>query len=158
LPDKQRVPLILCYLHGQAQINVAKQLGLPLRTLEHHLAQGRELLRRRLVRRGVEWSAVLVALEMSVSAAPAALLRATAGAALAFVGFEAAVGVAASSRVVALAEGTSATMSVTRLAIASLVVCLAGVLAVATSWQGHAPSAVGQISNNEEEVAVQLVQ
>jgi RNA polymerase sigma factor (sigma-70 family) len=52
LPAKYRTPVILYYLQGYAQIDVAAQLRLSLRTLEYRLARGRELLRRRLARRG----------------------------------------------------------------------------------------------------------
>jgi hypothetical protein len=48
LPDEIRVPLELRYLAGLGNAEVASALGLPQRTLEQRLHDGRERLRRRL--------------------------------------------------------------------------------------------------------------
>jgi RNA polymerase sigma factor (sigma-70 family) len=60
LPDKLRVPLVLCYLEGKTQDEAGRQLGVPQRTLSGHLERGRELLRERLQRRGVELGVALM--------------------------------------------------------------------------------------------------
>jgi RNA polymerase sigma factor (sigma-70 family) len=52
LPDRHRLPLLLCYLQGRTQDEAAVQLGWSLSTLRRRLDQGRELLQKRLTRRG----------------------------------------------------------------------------------------------------------
>jgi RNA polymerase sigma factor (sigma-70 family) len=59
LPDQFRAPLLLCYLRGRTQDEAAAELGWKPRTLKARLAHGRNLLRRRLTRRGVELPAAL---------------------------------------------------------------------------------------------------
>ena len=53
LPEKYRAPLVLCYVQGKATEEVARQFGCPIGTLKWRLAQARELLRTRLMRRGL---------------------------------------------------------------------------------------------------------
>jgi RNA polymerase sigma factor (sigma-70 family) len=53
LPDKYRVPVVLCYLEGRTYQEVSAQLGVPLGTLSARLTRARDLLRARLLRRGV---------------------------------------------------------------------------------------------------------
>jgi RNA polymerase sigma factor (sigma-70 family) len=73
LPDKYRLPLVLCYLEGQTNVRAARLLGRPAGTMSTLLARGRELLRERLARRGVRVSGALLAALLSGEAAgPAA--------------------------------------------------------------------------------------
>ena len=53
LPEHLRGPLVLCYLKGHSQREAAARLGCPVRTLQNHLARGRERLRSRLARQGL---------------------------------------------------------------------------------------------------------
>jgi RNA polymerase sigma factor (sigma-70 family) len=53
LPEKFRSALVLCYWEGLTQEQAAARLGCPLGTLRSRLARARDLLRRRLTRRGV---------------------------------------------------------------------------------------------------------
>jgi RNA polymerase sigma factor (sigma-70 family) len=53
LPAKYRAPLVLCYLEGLTNEAAAERLGWPPGSMSYRLARGRELLRKRLVRRGV---------------------------------------------------------------------------------------------------------
>ncbi len=57
LPDKYRVAIVLCDLHGKTRKEAARQLGLSEGTLAGHLTRGRSMLARRLSRRGVALSA-----------------------------------------------------------------------------------------------------
>ena len=61
LPDKYRLPLLLCYLDGKSRDEAAAELGWSLNVVRGHLERGREQLRRRLERRGIGLSAGLVA-------------------------------------------------------------------------------------------------
>jgi RNA polymerase sigma factor (sigma-70 family) len=73
LPDRLRLPLILCYLEGRTQEEAASQLGWSKSTLLRRLDEARTALRRRLTRRGVVWPAAVSAVLVSDCIAPAAL-------------------------------------------------------------------------------------
>ena len=53
LPDKYRVPLVLCGLEGRSRAAVAADLGWTLNRLKSCLEQGRDRLRKRLAARGI---------------------------------------------------------------------------------------------------------
>src|SRR5262249_29624225 len=86
LPRNQRIPLILCCLEGKTRDQAARSLGLPLPTVKSRLEEGRELLRRRLARRGLPLSLVLAGFTLfsdyARATAPATLVEATSRAAL----------------------------------------------------------------------------
>ncbi|HEX4588700.1 MAG TPA: sigma-70 family RNA polymerase sigma factor [Gemmataceae bacterium] len=83
LPAKYRLPVLLCDLHGLSRGDASRQLAIPEGTLSSRLARARELLRRRLSKRGVG-ATVLLAAVVFPSAAPAALVETTVRAATAF--------------------------------------------------------------------------
>jgi RNA polymerase sigma factor (sigma-70 family) len=76
LPDKYRVPLVLCELEGRGRKEVARQLRLPEGTLSSRLATARRLLAARLTRRGLTLSAAALTAALSHQAAPAGVPRA----------------------------------------------------------------------------------
>ena len=53
LPEKYRAVVVLCYWQGLTQEQAATQLGCPLGTVRSRLARARNLLHRRLTRRGL---------------------------------------------------------------------------------------------------------
>ena len=82
LPAVYRTPVVLCDLEGQARKDVARQLGVPEGTLSSRLTRGRQLLAKRLGRRGVTLSAFALGATLTQYAAaatvPAALAATTA--------------------------------------------------------------------------------
>src|SRR5262249_12273303 len=88
LPDKYRLPVLLCYLGDHTNEEAARQLGLAVGTVKPRLLHAREWLRGRLLRRGVTLSvgaiAALLAGEASAGSLPAAVLASTVEAARLF--------------------------------------------------------------------------
>jgi len=71
LADELRAPLLLCYFEGLTQDEAAAELGWSARTVKARVARGRDLLRRRLTRRGIELPAALAVPLLTTSGAPA---------------------------------------------------------------------------------------
>ena len=61
LPERYRVPLVLCHVEGLRHDEVAQRLGCPVGTVESRLSRAREQLRTRLARRGLAPSASAMA-------------------------------------------------------------------------------------------------
>ncbi|WP_422923030.1 sigma-70 family RNA polymerase sigma factor [Singulisphaera sp. PoT] len=68
LPEKHRLPLILCDLQGLTRQQAALQLGWTEWVVRHRLERGRELLRHRLTRRGFALTVPAIAANLSRSA------------------------------------------------------------------------------------------
>ena len=109
LPEKYRVPLVLCELEGQGRREAARRLGLPEGTLSSRLARAKQLLKRRLEGRG------LISSILAPAVVPVALIPST---------VEAALGPAGTvpAPVAALAQGVLQTMLLTRMKIATFLV------------------------------------
>ncbi len=71
LPERERAPLVLCFLEGRTQDEAAKHLGWSLSTLRRRLETGRQMLRSRMTRRGATLGAALFAGVMAPSACAA---------------------------------------------------------------------------------------
>jgi RNA polymerase sigma factor (sigma-70 family) len=102
LPEKYRLPLIACCLEGHTRDEAARQLGWTFGTLKGMLDRGRELLRKRLERRGVTLAAALATITLTQDAMSAAWNGSAPKAALAFLARQS-TGLA-SKHAVALAE------------------------------------------------------
>lgn len=88
LPERYRLPFVLCMLEGLRHHEAAQRLGCPVGTVESRLSRARERLRTRLSKRGLApapalLTAVLRPRRVSASLAsnPDSILRATMGAA-----------------------------------------------------------------------------
>ena len=79
LSEKYRRPLVLCELQGLTHAQAAAQLFCGEATLRRRLAEGRNLLRSRLIRRGLAPSLATIAAscEASAASAPIAWIRST---------------------------------------------------------------------------------
>ncbi|HEX3147575.1 MAG TPA: sigma-70 family RNA polymerase sigma factor [Gemmataceae bacterium] len=87
LPDKYRIPVVLCDLGGRPQREVARELRVPPATLANRLAAARRVLAKRLTSRGVVLNAGAITAALgwhaATSAVPPALAMSTVKAACA---------------------------------------------------------------------------
>jgi RNA polymerase sigma factor (sigma-70 family) len=131
LPEKYRVPVVLCYLQGLTNEEAARQLGCPPGTVKTRLRHARSLLGDRLARRGFPLAAALVTagtLPNVLSATmPAALTSRTASAAV-LLALGKATSANVSASVVHLTNGVLQAMFMMKLKWSAMV--LAMVLAV----------------------------
>jgi RNA polymerase sigma factor (sigma-70 family) len=141
LPNKYRAPIILCCLEGKTRDEAAGCLGLSVASVKSRLEEGRELLRRRLERRGVLLSTALVGLTLSQTASaalPAAFANVTSRAALKMLAGQTSTGLV-SANVAALIKGGIQAMFLTKLKVATAVattVCILGIGAIILADQG----------------------
>jgi RNA polymerase sigma factor (sigma-70 family) len=61
LPERYRLPLVLCHVEGLRHEEVAHRLGCPIGTVESRLSRARQQLRARLTRRGLSPTASVMA-------------------------------------------------------------------------------------------------
>ena len=114
LPERYRMPLILCYLEGKTREEAAAELGWGLPAFRGRLERGRQRLRLRLERRGLALSAALLA-TLTAPDAEAAITTTT-------------ISTAASSQVAMLATEVMRTMMLIKLKMTAL--CCLAVLSV----------------------------
>jgi RNA polymerase sigma factor (sigma-70 family) len=142
LPEKYRLPIVLCDLEGRTRREAAERLRWPEGTVAGRLTRGRALLARHLARRGLPVSAGPLAVVLSQQGAsagmPAALLASTVKAATVLaIGGAAAAASGIPPTVAALTEGMVKAMFLSKLKtttaavlVAALLVAGSGVLAV----------------------------
>jgi RNA polymerase sigma factor (sigma-70 family) len=142
LPERHRLPLVLCYLEGRTQEEAARQLGWSKSTLLRRLAEGRAALGGRLARRGVVWPAALAVALLPQRQAAAALaprlIDATLAAAAHALGWRPATS-AVSPAVASLVEGATRAMLAGRLKAAFAALVLLGGLALGAAGLVQAP-------------------
>jgi RNA polymerase sigma factor (sigma-70 family) len=161
LPDKYRIPIVLCHLEGKTIKEAAHHLGWPPGTMATRLARGRAQLAKRLTRQGLTLSGGVMAVVMSQAAVsaqgmtsacvPASLVVSTVRAATAVAGGHAAAMGLISTKVVALTERVIRAMLMTKLKTLAVLVLAAvvpaggGALLSSAAW---VPSLGQQVSSS----------
>jgi RNA polymerase sigma factor (sigma-70 family) len=144
LPERFRLPVVLCYVQGRSNSEAAAALGVPKGTIDSRLSTARQRLRVRLARRGLVPAVAGAAFDKmmdSVSEAtelPGSVARAVAKAAVAFTSNQAGVPAAAA----VLAEGVLHTMFLTNLKWA-----VAAALALAVLGSGAGVATYGVLAD-----------
>jgi RNA polymerase sigma factor (sigma-70 family) len=147
LPEKYRLPVVLCYLSGLTTDEAARRLGIPRGTVLSRLAWARERLRGRLSLRGVTLSAGL-SVAVLAAAAPASVVKSAARAALSFVGGQP---TAATAGAVRLMEGVLRDMVMNRVKNGLLVVLGLVVIGVGVGlWAARTATAEPTERKHEE--------
>ncbi len=130
LPEKYRLPIVLCDLEGKTRKQAARQLGCPEGTVATRLQHGRALVQKRLARRGVSFAAgawMLVCAEAASAAVVSApLVSATVQTAFLFAAGRAAGLIPL--HVFALAKGVLRAMVLNKIKNVSAILLLVGVL------------------------------
>jgi RNA polymerase sigma factor (sigma-70 family) len=119
LPERYRIPVVLCLLEGLSHEQAARHLGWPVGTVKSRLANGRDRLRSRLIRRGLAPAALsgtTLASGTARAALPASLVDSTTRAALRL-----ATGRAAAGAVPAVVTSLAAKMQRSRIMIRACV-------------------------------------
>ncbi|HEV3345175.1 MAG TPA: sigma-70 family RNA polymerase sigma factor [Pirellulales bacterium] len=136
LPERFRLPVILCCLEGVSRDEAARRLGWTVGSLKGRLERGREMLRLRLARHGLIFSAAMLSTLMAEQASaevPAAVFSSTIKATILVAGEHSLAGHAISSQSLVLTEGVLKAMFITKLkTIAALL--LVGCGLVSGAW------------------------
>jgi RNA polymerase sigma factor (sigma-70 family) len=142
LPDAYRMPLLLCCLDGRTRDEAAQVLGCSLGALRGRLERGRDMLRARLLRRGLALSgallAALVDAPSTTGAAPESLIRAT---------LQAAIGGRYAHSIAALVRGATPGLLGRKLRMAVGVLLAIGVLTL--GGQAFAPRETAPSAEDE---------
>ena len=143
MPEKYRMPVILCELEGKTHRQAAEQLGWPVGTVSSRLSRARALLAGRLSRPGTPFTAgplgVLLADDAARAGVPPELVRSTAQAASLSMAAKAATAGVVSARVAALTREVLNTMLLNKLKLATAMLLVALALAAG----GNAPRLPG---------------
>ncbi len=135
LPEKYRSLVLLCYFEGLTHEQAAERLGCPIGTVKGRLSRAREILRKRLVRRGVTITSAAIGSQLAEAplsaAVPESLIAATVQAARAAAACSASslvAGAGVSLPVAALTDGALHAMVITQFKAVAIPLLIAGVV------------------------------
>jgi RNA polymerase sigma factor (sigma-70 family) len=154
LPEKYRLPVILCYLAGQTTEEAARRLGCARGTVLSRLAWARQRLRTRLARRGLGVSCAALASLLSLNgisaALPGRLVGVTVVAARWFAAGPAVVAGVLSPRAMSLTEGVLRAMFLTKVKAVSTVLALVALGACVALWASRPATAEANGGRKDE--------
>jgi RNA polymerase sigma factor (sigma-70 family) len=159
LPDKYRVLILLCDLEGVTRKDVARRLDIPEGTVASRLATARAMLAKRLTRRGVVMSGVLLGAILSQQSAwasvPVLVVSKTIKVASLMAAGQAATGVM-SVKVAALTEGVLKAMFLNKLkgvlaVVLVALVCIGGGVTITPMVMGKQPDSPKKADDKKQE-------
>jgi RNA polymerase sigma factor (sigma-70 family) len=142
LPERYRIPVVLCELEGLTYHEAALRLRCPVSTIGVRLKRARERLRLRLTQRGLVPTAGLIGALFGAESAsawmPSVLVATTVHAATRFAASKAAANGLVSAGVIALTEGILRSMALAPLKLAASLALAAAIVAT-VGWVGAQP-------------------
>jgi RNA polymerase sigma factor (sigma-70 family) len=156
LPEKYRLPVLLCYFGGQSTAEATRSLGCPRGTVLSRLAGARQRLRGRLARRGVTLSAGALAAALAPAASavgiPTTLVRWTLQAALWFATGPAGDAGAPRATVLALTEGVLQAMFWKKIKVVAAVLVTAALAGAGGGLWLRPPAAGNAFARGQDQV------
>jgi RNA polymerase sigma factor (sigma-70 family) len=158
LPDKYRVPIVLCDLEGKTGKETARQLGWPEGTVSSRLARGRMMLAKRLTRHGLVLSggalAVMLSQNVASASVPTSLVSTTIKAASLFATGQVVGSGVISAKVAALTEGVLKTMLLTNLKFPLMLLIVIGLAGAGIGSMSYVGAAKDQpVQGGQQQVA-----
>jgi RNA polymerase sigma factor (sigma-70 family) len=146
LPERYRLPLVLCYLEGKTNTEAAQLLRWPKGTVATRLARARQQLRNRLTQRG----AALSAAGLGVAAVPSSLRASVVQAAVRIAAGQTALAGVVSERAIILAKGVLRTMTMTKMRLLAVVVLAIGTAGGGAGWLLHRAATTANVFAGQE--------
>ena len=132
LPQRYQLPMTLCYLEERTRSEVADELGCTVAAVKGRLARGKQLLRVRLIRRGVALSTAMAAMAAPLAEAKAVAITTVATGLSSVATGGALSGSQVSQTAVQLAKHGAQMMAISAIAKPAAVVILVATLGAAT--------------------------